>query len=247
MHEVYGARGMALLSEAFGVLLASAEERRQRRDWEDALGDIYMQWGWPNEGTGQFFTPMPICRAMAQMMMADIDIETACRQRVADAIDRGVWGRMGLLNGKSLTEPGKEATMLAALAMNYQHLEPLRISDPCVGSGAMLLAAASLTPQWALDYQVVQFYGMDIDPICVTMCRINMMLYGLNGYFLRLNGQLARGLAERKLDIRATVVQQDAATEPELGVLVELPGQLPGAASALVLDSRLAQLELFTG
>jgi type I restriction-modification system DNA methylase subunit len=64
--------------------------------------------------------------------------------------------------------------------------EPVTICDPCCGSGVMLLAAASCCPSWAIQCGRVQFYGQDIDNNCVKMARINMMLYGLNGYGVRL-------------------------------------------------------------
>lgn len=34
------------------------------------------------------------------------------------------------------------------------HYEPVRVSDPCCGSGVMLLAQASPCPPWAVKYGV---------------------------------------------------------------------------------------------
>jgi len=62
------------------------------------------------------------------------------------------------------------------------YFEPITICDPCVGSGILLLAAAAQFPPWAIHYGWVQFYGMDIDPVCVQMSRLNCQLYGLNGW-----------------------------------------------------------------
>ncbi len=51
--------------------------------------------------------------------------------------------------------------------------DTLRILDPCCGSGRMLLAAAKeLGPQY-------EYYGIDIDPVCIRMTAINLFLNGL--------------------------------------------------------------------
>ena len=39
---------------------------------------------------------------------------------------------------------------------------------------------------------LVQFFGADIDPMCVQMARINIVLYGLNGTGLRYVQALAQ-------------------------------------------------------
>lgn len=44
----------------------------------------------------------------------------------------------------------------------------LSTCDPCVGSGRMLLHAANVT---------LRLYGQDIDPLAVSMCKINGALY----------------------------------------------------------------------
>jgi hypothetical protein len=44
----------------------------------------------------------------------------------------------------------------------------LTVADPCVGSGRMLLHASNMS---------LALYGQDIDPLAVTMCKINGALY----------------------------------------------------------------------
>jgi hypothetical protein len=55
-----------------------------------------------------------------------------------------------------------------------------------VGSGVMLLAAAACFPEWAVRLHLVTFVGAEIDPLLVSVAKTNLMLYGLNGYSLRL-------------------------------------------------------------
>ena len=54
----------------------------------------------------------------------------------------------------------------------------ITVDEPCVGSGAMLLACKKVIIEEAglagLDY--FEFYGTDIDVTCVKMCKIQMLL-----------------------------------------------------------------------
>jgi len=54
----------------------------------------------------------------------------------------------------------------------------LSIMEPCVGSGSMLLACKKVIISQAglsgLDH--FEFFGQDIDPLCVKMCKIQMTL-----------------------------------------------------------------------
>ncbi len=63
---------------------------------------------------------------------------------------------------------------------------PVSFCEPAIGSGVMMLAAASQFPDWAVALNLVVFSGMDTDVTCVRMARTNSMLYGLNGYSLKL-------------------------------------------------------------
>lgn len=64
---------------------------------------------------------------------------------------------------------------------------PLTICDHAVGSGSMLLAAASCFPSEALHGGLVAFYGQDIDNTCVLMSRLNLGIRGLLGHIRRGN------------------------------------------------------------
>ena len=54
----------------------------------------------------------------------------------------------------------------------------ITVNDPCVGSGAMLIACKRVILEKAgiesLDY--FEFYGTDIDGTCINMCKIQMIL-----------------------------------------------------------------------
>ncbi len=164
---------------ALALLLESAAE------WQDAVGAVYMQFGQPNPRSGQFFTPWNIAVCMAQISLHDIHSQIHARIKTAVAGDP-LAGALTLA-GLAARTPQQAAEwfhtrILPAVAA---HVEPLTVMDCCCGSGVMLLAAASQCPPWALDYGLVRFYGVDIDPTCVKMARVNCMLYGLNGYRLR--------------------------------------------------------------
>jgi N-6 DNA Methylase len=69
--------------------------------------------------------------------------------------------------------PHQVVECMARLAMHDSRVEgrdprALRVSDPCVGSGRMLLHASNCS----LDLR-----GQDIDPLAVAMCKVNGALY----------------------------------------------------------------------
>jgi hypothetical protein len=196
LRGIYGRDEFERFRVAYLALMEMAHERMRLADganpkhsatW-DVLGSVYMQLNVSSNHSGQYFTPWNIAVVMANFSLGDIEAE--CRARVARAIDAGPMGMMGFANGASITQPGKEALMLMALAENYAYLDPITICDPACGSGVMLLAAAAHCPRWARDYNVVRFFGQDIDRQCVQMARAHMMLYGLNGFSARLTAAM---------------------------------------------------------
>ncbi len=60
-------------------------------------------------------------------------------------------------------------------ATPHEDGSPITIYDPCVGSGGMLLAAAEVAEELGLE---VELHGSDIDPVCVQMSRLNLMIHG---------------------------------------------------------------------
>ncbi len=57
--------------------------------------------------------------------------------------------------------------------------QQIRIFDPACGSGVMLLAIADALHQSLLRRRRVIFAGVDIDPLCVKMTRLNLRLHHL--------------------------------------------------------------------
>ena len=123
--------------ERFTTAFHALTDEAQARGWGghgetwDIMGSVYMQLNVWSGHSGQYFTPWSIAEFMARMSLGDV--ETDIRRRIAEAIDRGPWGVMGMANGASITQPGKEQVMLQALAQNYAYLEPLTVCDPACG------------------------------------------------------------------------------------------------------------------
>jgi len=84
---------------------------------------------------------------------------------------------------------------------------PLRVIEPCVGSGILMLAAAETIEERCpgmIARGEVEFYGIDIDPVCVLMARLNMALHGIGRKVERLEdlSLLQRRAIERLIGFR---------------------------------------------
>ena len=56
------------------------------------------------------------------------------------------------------------------------------ISDPCCGSGIMLIESCKIMSYQALNKAL--FIGQDINQTCVKMCALNLLFFNLNGYVI---------------------------------------------------------------
>src|SRR5512137_2793710 len=138
-------------TKAFTVLLAAAED-----SWDDIIGDVYMAWGYPSTGHGQFFTPSPVAQMMAQIAVGDGEREII--ERLLEA--------MHTVDPEHPQDPVLDEPFTAyqfmGMALDVDHPEtvryvagrhwaqvsakfrPVEVLDCAVGSGVLLLAAASV-------------------------------------------------------------------------------------------------------
>lgn len=165
--------------KAFGLLIESTSEYR------DVLGDVFMEFLNPNPRTGQYFTPWNIAVAMGEMTMDAI--EQKLYERIKEAATGNPLAEAMILGSSLFTDPEEIENHFInrLLPIVAQDVKPIKVSDPACGSGIMLLGCAANVPTWALKYNLVRFYGQDVDRRCVLMAETNMMLYGLNGFVIR--------------------------------------------------------------
>jgi hypothetical protein len=176
----YGAKwpqAASLFRDAFQMLLAIAD----REGIHDMLGPIYQEIGSANSNLGQFFTPWSLCLLMAQLN----DPTPLIHQRLKAALTHpdNIAGHALLMASQVITNPSEAERFfcerLIPAALPYY--EPIVVSDPCVGSGATLLATAATVPAWANAYGLIRYCGQDIDLLCVQMARVQCLLFGLHG------------------------------------------------------------------
>jgi hypothetical protein len=175
------------MSEALAVLLQATELPDGSLSYADVIGSVYMEFlpGGKWRPHAQFFTPWSVASCMAQMTMGTCEIEQEFQTRLAAACEADpALKAMALACAmtapvESLADTAKEWFWTRLLPAAMPKVEPIRVLDPCVGSGVMLLAAAKATPRWLIDIGFVQFFGIDIDPLVVKTCRLNMRLYGI--------------------------------------------------------------------
>jgi type I restriction-modification system DNA methylase subunit len=100
----------------------------------DVLGVLYHRLELHNEQSGQFFTPFPVCQAMAKMLVHD------AKRLVAEQ-------------------------------------EFIRAHEPCVGSGAMVIALAQALREEGINYQqCLHVTAIDVDLLAVHMAHVHCTL-----------------------------------------------------------------------
>lgn len=84
------------------------------------------------------------------------------------------------------------------------------ILDSACGSGVMLLAIADALPRDMLKENRLVFAGLDIDPLCVAMARLNLRLHGL------LDSRSVIKMADDLTDEERSRLEQAALTQAEV-------------------------------
>lgn len=194
-------------SEAFAYLLASAapglwSQANYGQIGPDLVGHIYESYanGEPS-WQAQYMTPWPVAMLMSGLTIQNGETEVHQRLKQALTHPDNHLGAAMLLT--SLAIPEGEADQAWDWFINHvvpaaiPFYEPIRFQEPAIGSGRLMLAAASRFPQWAVVRGLVIFAGQDVDFSCILMSRINSKLYGLNGYAMKLTATVAEGLAAR--------------------------------------------------
>jgi hypothetical protein len=112
------------------------------------------------------------------------------------------------------------------------HFESVKVSDPCVGSGRMLLGMASQFEPWMVQMGLVQFFGMEVDFTLTLASKINCRLYGLNGYALTLAEAVHELLAAHQPDTSALSLTLPKSPQTALAQVAPLYGSTEAQAQS---------------
>ena len=168
----YSSEALNSMAAALGEL-QMAVRQADGYGYNDWLGDIYMSMVVSNakqKWNGTFFTPFYLCVMMAQMTIDDAGAE--CHERVVQA--------MGLAGLPMTADDSAKMMLRTHYDALMPHLRPITVCEPACGSGAMVIAFASVAPRWAIELGLYRFTCIDIDPVCADMCIIQCWLYGLH-------------------------------------------------------------------
>ncbi len=179
----------------------------------DILGHIYESWSSTSpKWLAQYFTSWPVCRLMSQLVIPDGKQQIHNRLKKALTHPDNVLGFATLMAGMVIPDDDQAAyddwffNQLIPAALWGDFFEPITLNDPAIGSGRTMLAGLMEFPAWAVQRGLVRISGMDIDHTCYMMSSIQVLLYGLNGFSIKLELAVADGLAARqKSDIPAKV------------------------------------------
>ncbi len=187
--------------QAFALLLESAAPGLWAFDYHsgsagpDVLGQIFMEYTHPDPHKGQFLTPWPVVLMMSAL---NSGAKTLVYDRLKQACQHpdNILAQAALLAGLVIEDPAqaREWFITRVVPSALPHFEIVKVCDPCVGSGRMLLGMATQFEPWMVQTGLVQFFGQDIDPLMARLAKINCALYSLNSYGLRLTAAAAEAM-----------------------------------------------------
>jgi hypothetical protein len=210
--QLYQERHWDRFGQATDLLLQGV-----RLGYADYLSPLYGEYGLPNKGLGQFFTPWSLALFLAQANLYDVILQV--ETRLSEAYRRFyldparpaavvVTAPAGATTVSSQAEPSlsavpdeaepivwTETLIRLMLPILRPYFTPYRILDPAVGAATLLLAAASFVPFWMIELGLVEFYAVELDPFVASLARVNCGLYGIplrlaETDFLRLRTEL---------------------------------------------------------
>lgn len=227
----------------------------------DTLGVVYTLCMNPNENSGQYFTPWHVSVLCAQTIVGGREAGTRMVfDRIREAVEElskvdpvnGIYAESAIMSSMIVAAAEESATsfqsvfqsnLIRIIPLIAPYFKPIRVHDPAVGSGGMLLATATMFPVFANRLGMVRYYGQDIDPTCVEMSRLNMMMYGLNGW------GIASAVTELLEDGETTLPAFTADTAPAGFIQHDdspaddaVAGEEPVPAAVLVDDDRAIDL-----
>lgn len=188
--------------ESFGQALALLLESAAPGLWQyadfdvgymgpDVIGQAYMDFAnYDPKWSAQYWTPWNVALLASSLLIPQGARDVHDRLKQALTHPDNHLGAAVLLASLAIPEEDPNLhwewflTRVIPAAMPFY--TPISFCEPAIGSGVMMLAAACRFPEWAVIRQLVTFSGQDSDPTCVRMAHINAMLYGLNGYALKL-------------------------------------------------------------
>lgn len=191
--------------QAFALLLESAVPGLWAFDYHsgsagpDVLGQVFMEYTHPDPHKGQYLTPWPVVLMMSQLNSGGKELVYDRLKQACQHPDN-ILAQAALLAGLVIDDPtqAREWFMTRVVPSALPHFEIVKVCDPCVGTGRMLLGMATQFEPWMVQTGLVQFFGQDIDPLMVRLSEINCALYSLNSYGLKLAEAMHEALAARQ-------------------------------------------------
>jgi hypothetical protein len=211
-------------SQAFALLLESAGPGLWGyADFDvgymgpDVIGQVYMDFAnYDPRWSAQYWTPWNVALLGARLLVPEGARDVHNRLKEALIHPDNHLGAAVLLASLAIPEDDpdlhREWFLNRAIPAALPFYTRIAFCEPAIGSGVMMLAAACCYPEWAVLRALVTFSGQDVDPTCVRMAHINEMLYGLNGYALK----LAEGVGE-------ALEAQSSPEQPALQVIPPSP------------------------